>query len=45
MNNYEILSKTTLEHKIRSCAFDNEGGQLAVGMMDGSFIVLKSRSV
>lgn len=43
MNNHELLSKTTLEQKIRSCAFDNEGGQLAVGMMDGSYLVLKSR--
>ncbi|XP_060573407.1 echinoderm microtubule-associated protein-like 6 [Ruditapes philippinarum] len=45
MNSFEILSKTTLEQKIRSCAFDNDGGQLAVGMMDGSFIVLKSRDL
>ncbi|WAR18910.1 EMAL6-like protein [Mya arenaria] len=45
MNNFEILSKTTMEQKIRSCAFDNDGGQLAVGLMDGSFMVLKSRDL
>ena len=45
MNGFEILSKTTLEQKIRSCTFDQDGGQLAVGLMDGSFMVLKSRYV
>ena len=45
MNNYELLSKTTLDQKVRSCGFDNDGGQLAIGMMDGSFIILKSRYV
>ena len=43
MNSFELLSKTTLEQKIRSCSFDHDGGQLAAGLMDGSFMVLKSR--
>ncbi|XP_033734062.1 echinoderm microtubule-associated protein-like 6 [Pecten maximus] len=41
MNNFEILSKTSVDQKIRSCAFDNEGNHIAVGLMDGSFLVLK----
>lgn len=45
MNNFELLSKTTLDHKIRSCSFDNDGGHIAVGFDDGSFAVLKSRDL
>lgn len=45
MNNFELLSKTTLDHKIRSCSFDNDGGHIAIGFNDGSFAVLKSRDL
>ncbi|KAL3875087.1 hypothetical protein ACJMK2_038022 [Sinanodonta woodiana] len=45
MSTYEILSKTTMDQKIRSVAFDADGGQLAVGMTDGSFLVLKARDM
>ncbi|KAJ8309461.1 hypothetical protein KUTeg_014335 [Tegillarca granosa] len=45
MNNFEILSKTTVDQKIRSCGFDLEGSQIALGMMDGSFMVLRSRDL
>ncbi|XP_071162130.1 echinoderm microtubule-associated protein-like 6 [Mytilus edulis] len=45
LHKFEILSKTTLEQKIRSCAFDNEGNHLAVGFTDGSFMVLKTRDL
>ena len=43
MSNHDLLSKTTLEHKIRSCAFDNDGQHIAAGFTDGSFMVLRSR--
>ncbi|XP_041352370.1 echinoderm microtubule-associated protein-like 6 isoform X2 [Gigantopelta aegis] len=45
MGNYDLLSKTTLEHKIRSCAFDNDGQHIAAGFTDGSFMVLRSRDL
>ncbi|XP_029642851.1 echinoderm microtubule-associated protein-like 6 [Octopus sinensis] len=45
MSNFEILSKTTLEHKIRSCAFRHDGSEIAVGYDDGSFAVLKTRDM
>ncbi|XP_050404782.1 echinoderm microtubule-associated protein-like 6 [Patella vulgata] len=45
MSNCESLSKTTLDLKIRSCAFDADGNQIAVGFTDGSFMVLKSRDL
>ena len=43
MNGREILSKISVEHKIRSCGFDNDGNHVALGFMDGSFMVLKTR--
>ncbi|ESO87658.1 hypothetical protein LOTGIDRAFT_166239 [Lottia gigantea] len=45
MTNSELLSKTTLENKIRSCSFDFDGNQIAVGFTDGSFMVLRSRDL
>ncbi|KAL5008221.1 hypothetical protein ScPMuIL_013802 [Solemya velum] len=45
MNNFEILSKTTLDQKIRSCSLDPDGTHLAVGLVDGSFMVLKARDL
>ncbi|CAH1792746.1 unnamed protein product [Owenia fusiformis] len=41
----EILSKTTLDEPIRSCAFNADGSHLACGMADGSFKVLKSKDL
>nr|KAG5687806.1 hypothetical protein BaRGS_005436 [Batillaria attramentaria] len=35
MNNREVLSRTSVEQKVRSCAFDAEGQHLALGMTDG----------
>ena len=43
MNNCEVLSRTSVEQKVRSCAFDADGQHLALGMMDGSFMVLRTR--
>ncbi|XP_046338524.1 echinoderm microtubule-associated protein-like 6 isoform X1 [Haliotis rufescens] len=45
MNNFELLSKATLDQKIRSCSFDNEGQHIAAGFTDGSFMVLRSRDL
>ncbi|XP_064600933.1 echinoderm microtubule-associated protein-like 6 [Liolophura sinensis] len=44
-SNKELMSKTTLDQKIRSCAFDGEGSHIAVGLTDGSFMVLRSRDL
>ena len=44
MTNCEVLSRTSVEQKVRSCAFDADGQHLALGMMDGSFMVLRTRS-
>ena len=43
MSNCEVLSRTSVEQKVRSCAFDTDGQHLALGMMDGSFMVLRTR--
>lgn len=43
MSNFELLSKGALDQKIRSCAFDPEGQNIAVGLTDGSFTVLRAR--
>ena len=45
MNNFEILSKMSVDQKIRSCAFDADGSHIALGLTDGSFMVLKTRYV
>ena len=34
-----------LSHAIRSCAFHPDGTQIAAGMTDGSFVVLKTKWV
>ena len=39
----KLLSRTTLDAPVRSCAFSGDGNLLAVGMNDGSFMVLKAR--
>jgi WD40 repeat protein len=43
MQNKTILSKTTLDQPIRSCGFSPDGASLAVGMSDGSFMVLRTK--
>ncbi|XP_055878559.1 echinoderm microtubule-associated protein-like 6 isoform X2 [Biomphalaria glabrata] len=45
MTNFELLSKTALEQKIRACAFDPEGQNIALGLSDGSFTVLRARDL
>ncbi|XP_013391678.1 echinoderm microtubule-associated protein-like 6 [Lingula anatina] len=41
----ELLSRTSLDHPIRSCALNEDGTQIAAGMNDGSFIVLKTKDL
>ena len=43
MNNCELLSRTSVDQKVRSCAFDGDGSHLALGLIDGSFMVLRTR--
>ena len=38
-----LLARVDLEQKIRSLAFHSDGSQLAAGLSDGSFMVLKAR--
>lgn len=45
MNNFEAISKMSVDQKIRSCAFDADGSHIALGLTDGSFMVLKTRYV
>lgn len=45
MNNFEAISKVSVDQKIRSCAFDADGSHIALGLTDGSFMVLKTRYV
>ena len=40
-----LLSKTTLDQAVRSCAFNPDGSQIGVGMTDGSFMVLRTKYV
>ncbi|XP_033122529.1 echinoderm microtubule-associated protein-like 6 [Anneissia japonica] len=44
-NDNTLLSRTTMDHKIRSVAFNHDGSHLAVGMSNGSFTVLKTRDL
>lgn len=39
----QILNQTTLDHPIRSCGFNHDGTLIAAGMMDGSFMVLRTK--
>ncbi|XP_077993248.1 echinoderm microtubule-associated protein-like 6 [Glandiceps talaboti] len=45
MTDHTMLSRTTLDQNIRSVAFNQDGSQLAAGLSDGSFIVLKTRDL
>ncbi|KAI0227896.1 Echinoderm microtubule-associated protein-like 6 [Lamellibrachia satsuma] len=45
MQGNQILTRTTLEQPIRSCSFNPDGSQLAVGLMDGSFMVLRTKDL
>lgn len=45
MNNFEAISKMSVDQKIRSCAFDADGSHIALGLTDGSFMVLKTRDL
>lgn len=45
MQTNSLYSKVMMEHAVRSCAFNPDGTHLAVGMMDGSFSILVSKSV
>ena len=38
-----LLARVDLKQKIRSLAFHPDGSQLAAGLSDGSFMVLKAR--
>ena len=43
MQGYQLLSRTTVDKPVRSCAFSHDGSMLAAGMSDGSFMVLKTK--
>ncbi len=43
MQGFTLLSRTTVDAAVRSCAFSHDGSMLAVGLSDGSFLVLKTK--
>lgn len=43
MSDMTLLARTDLEQKARSVGFSPDGSHLAVGLGDGSFMVLKAR--
>jgi len=43
MQTNEQLIKTSVDQPARSCAFNEDGSHLAVGLVDGSFIVLLTK--
>ncbi|XP_074647902.1 echinoderm microtubule-associated protein-like 6 [Tubulanus polymorphus] len=45
MSDNQVLSRTTLDQNIRSCAFNDDGMVLAAGLADGSFVVMKTRDL
>lgn len=40
---HTLLARCNMEESVRSVAFNNDGSQLALGMKDGSFTVLRVR--
>jgi len=43
MSEMTLLARTDLDQKARSLGFSADGSHLAVGLGDGSFMVLKAR--
>ena len=43
MSDMTLLARTDLDQKARSLGFSPDGSHLAVGLGDGSFMVLKAR--
>ncbi|XP_075907401.1 echinoderm microtubule-associated protein-like 6 isoform X4 [Nelusetta ayraudi] len=42
---HTLLARCNMEESVRSVAFNNDGSQLALGMKDGSFTVLRVRDM
>lgn len=42
---HALIARCNMEEAVRSVAFSPDGSQLALGMKDGSFIVLRVRHV
>lgn len=42
---HALIARCNMEEAVRSVAFSPDGSQLALGMKDGSFIVLRVRYV
>lgn len=40
---HTLLARCNMEESVRSVSFNNDGSQLALGMKDGSFTVLRVR--
>lgn len=43
LHDHTLLARCNMEESVRSVAFNNDGSQLALGMKDGSFTVLRVR--
>ena len=42
MKNNKQIKMAELEHKIRSCSFNEDGSSLACGLSDGTLVVIKT---
>ena len=40
---HALIARCNMEEAVRSVSFNNDGSQLALGMKDGSFTVLRVR--
>ncbi|KAG7257658.1 hypothetical protein CRUP_015754, partial [Coryphaenoides rupestris] len=45
LSDHTLLARCNMEEAVRSVAFNNDGSQLALGMKDGSFTVLRVRDM
>ena len=45
MQHRQMLSQTSLDHAVRSCAFSPDASHIAAGMKNGSFMVLRTRYI
>ena len=43
MKNNKQIRMAELEHKIRSCAFNEDGSAIACGLSDGTLVVVKTQ--
>ncbi|KAL0180611.1 hypothetical protein M9458_023017, partial [Cirrhinus mrigala] len=45
LSEHTLIARCNMEEAVRSVSFNNDGSQLALGMKDGSFTVLRVRDM